>query len=39
MNKYTKNIVVCLNKFNTDTDEEINYVLEYVKQLGYKIFS
>ena len=37
MNKYTKNIVVCLNKFNTDTDEEINYVLEYVKQLGYKI--
>ena len=37
MSKYTKNIVVCLNKFNTDTEDEINYVLEYVKNLGYKI--
>ena len=37
MSKYTNNIVVCLNRFNTDTDNEINYVLNYVKEMGYKI--
>ena len=37
MSKYTNNIVVCLNRFNTDTDDEINYVLNYVKEMGYKI--
>ena len=34
---YTKNIVVCLNKFNFDTEKEIDYVLNYVKNLGYDI--
>lgn len=28
--KYTNNVIVCLNKFNTDTEEEINYVKEYL---------
>ena len=37
MSKYTKNIVVCLNRFSKDTDEEINFVLKYVRNLGYKI--
>lgn len=35
VSKYTKNIVVCLNKFNTDTKKEINYVKKYVEDLGY----
>ena len=37
MRKYTKNIVVCINKFNTDTDEEIEYIINYVKEMGYEI--
>jgi len=37
MSKYTKNIVVCLNKFISDTQNEIDYVLKYVRDLGYKI--
>lgn len=32
MLKYTKNIIVCLNKFYTDTDKEIEYVREFVKK-------
>lgn len=32
--KYTSNIVVCLNKFNTDTEEEIAYVKEYVESMN-----
>lgn len=35
VSKYTKNIVVCLNKFDFDTNEEINYVINYVKDMGY----
>ncbi len=35
--KYTNNIVVCINKFNDDSDENINYVTNYIKNLGYKI--
>ena len=31
MLKYTKNIVVTLNKYNTDTSEEINYIKDYVE--------
>lgn len=34
MKKYTKNIVVCLNKFITDTDNEINFVKKYCENLG-----
>ena len=34
MKKYTKNIIVCLNKFNFDTEKEINYVKKYVEDLG-----
>ena len=37
MQKYTKNIVVCLNKFNTDTKEEIDYVYNKVEAMGAKI--
>ena len=35
MSKFTKNIVICLNKFSFDTKKEIDYVLNYVKDLGY----
>ena len=34
MQKYTKNIVVCLNKFENDTDKEINYVKNFCHDLG-----
>ena len=34
MQKYTKNIVVCLNKFNNDTDKEIIYVKNFCQDLG-----
>ena len=34
MQKYTKNIVICLNKFFTDTDEEIEYVKKHVEKMG-----
>ncbi len=37
INKYTKNIVVCINKFKFDTENEINYVKEFVKNMGYPI--
>ena len=36
MSKYTKNIIVCLNKFNTDIDEEIAFCKNYVEELGYE---
>ncbi len=32
--KYTNNIIVCLNKFNTDTEEEIKYVEEYANSIN-----
>ena len=32
--KYTKNIVVCLNKFDTDTVNEISCVKDLLKELG-----
>ena len=35
VSKYTKNIVVCLNKFESDTDSEINFVKEFVNSMGY----
>ena len=37
MAKYTSNLFVALNKFNTDTKEEIEYVSNFVKKLGYKL--
>ena len=37
MSKYTKNIVVCINKFNTDTEDEIDYIINYVKEMGYEV--
>ena len=30
--KYTKNVLVTVNKYDTDTDEEINIVREYCKE-------
>lgn len=37
MKQYTKNIVVCLNKFYSDTDNEIKYIKNYVESLGVKL--
>lgn len=37
ISKYTKNIVVCLNKFEFDTDSEINFVKDFVTNMGYDI--
>ena len=37
ISKYTKNIVVCLNKFIYDTESEIEYVKSFVKDMGYPI--
>ena len=37
MSKYTKNIVVCINKFNNDTKVELDYVINYVREMGYEI--
>ena len=34
MKLYTKNIVVTLNKYNTDTEEEINFIKEFANQEG-----
>ena len=33
--KFTSNIVICLNKYNTDTDLEINYLKEKLNNIGY----
>ncbi len=35
INKYTNNLVVCINKFDTDTIEEINYVKDFVNNMGF----
>ena len=34
MKNYTDNIIVCLNKFHTDYDEEIEYVRQYLNGLN-----
>ena len=34
MQKYTKNILICLNKFVYDTEKEINFVKKYCEDLG-----
>ena len=36
MAKYTSNLIVALNKFDTDTKEEIEYVKNFVENMGYK---
>lgn len=36
MSKYTKNIVVCINKFSSDAEKEISFVKDFVNKLGYK---
>ncbi len=37
MAKYTSNLFVALNKFDTDTKEEIDYLRDFVKNMGYKL--
>ena len=37
MSKYTKNIVVCLNQFDYDTEKEIDYVTKFAKDMGYPV--
>ena len=34
MQKYTKNILICLNRFYTDTEAEIEFVRNYCEKLG-----
>ncbi|MBQ3469302.1 MAG: formate--tetrahydrofolate ligase [Bacilli bacterium] len=34
LTKYTKNLVVCLNRFDDDTDEEVSFVEDFVKEKG-----
>lgn len=34
MKKYLDNVIVCLNRFSFDDDEEVEYVLNYCKDLG-----
>ena len=34
MQKYTKNILICLNKFSHDTEKEIAFVKNYCEKLG-----
>ena len=36
MKKYGVDVIVCLNKFNTDTDEEIELVRKHAEEKGYK---
>lgn len=36
--KYTKNIVVCLNRFESDTVNEISCVKDLLKELGVNLF-
>ena len=35
-NNYSKNVVVTINKFSTDTDEEIKFVIKKLKEYGVK---
>ncbi len=35
ISKYTKNIIVCINKFVADMEEDIKYVKKYVNELGF----
>lgn len=35
INKYTNNIVVCINKFDTDTESDINFIKNYVNNMGF----
>ncbi len=37
VSKYTKNIIICLNKFESDTEDEIDYVKKFVQNMGYDI--
>ncbi|MBE5821779.1 MAG: formate--tetrahydrofolate ligase [Clostridiales bacterium] len=37
MKKYGVNLVVCINKYNTDTDDEIDVVLEYCRENNIKV--
>ncbi len=36
MKNITNNLIICLNKYDNDQDEDINYVKEYVTKLGYR---
>ena len=36
MKKYGVDVIVCLNKFNTDTKEEIELVRKHAEEMGYK---
>lgn len=38
MAKYTSNLFIALNKFDTDTPEEIEFVKNFVNDLGYELY-
>ena len=38
MAKYTDNLLIALNKFDTDTDSEIEYIKSFVENMGYKLY-
>ncbi len=38
MAKYTDNLLVALNLFDTDTEEEVEYVREFVSRMGYNLY-
>lgn len=38
MSKYTDNLLVALNKFNDDSEEEIEFVRKFVESRGFKFF-
>ena len=35
ISKYTNNIVVCINRFDNDLESDINYLKNYVNNMGY----
>lgn len=35
MSKYTKNLIICINHFHTDTKNEIDFVQKYIENIGY----
>lgn len=39
MLKYTDNVIVCINRFSTDTEEEIDYINKFCLELGVKCTS
>lgn len=37
MSKYTSNLLVALNRFNDDTEEEIDFIRKFVNKMGFEL--